>query len=72
MKLFKRKKKDYGWDYVANRLAELEPKRMDRLVEIAKDMRANKRDLDVFVNGRPDEIDKIVKDIEEENGRKEI
>ncbi len=38
MKLFKRKKKDYGWDYIANRLAELEPKRMDRLVDIAKDL----------------------------------
>lgn len=72
MKLFKRKSIRPDYYSVAEALAMLEPKRMDRLVEIAKDMRANKRDLDVFVNGRPDEVDKIVKDIEEENGRKEI
>lgn len=73
MKLFKKKRTERPDYYaVAEALAMLEPNRMERLVEIAKDMRANKRALDVFVNGRPDEVDKIVKDIEEENGRKEI
>lgn len=66
MKLFKRKPTRPDYKAVAEALAQLEPKRMERLVEIAKDMRANKRDLDVFVNGRPDEVDKIEREIENE------
>lgn len=61
---FKRKKiKDIGLREVAYKLAELEPKRMERLVDIAKDIRSNKYNLDVFINGRPDEVDKIEKEL---------
>lgn len=64
MGLFKRKSKEIGWDIIAEKLSQLEPKRMERLVEIAKDIRTNRYNLDVFINGRPDEVDKIVKEIE--------
>lgn len=66
MKLFKRKPKQKTMDLfeVAEALSQLEPKRMERLVEIAKTLRASKRDLYVFVNGRPDEVDKIEREIE--------
>lgn len=66
MKLFKRKPIRPDYRAVAEALAQLEPKRMERMVEIAKDMRTNKRDLDVFINGRPDEIERIVKEAEDE------
>lgn len=64
MKLFKRKPIRPDYKAVTEALSMLEPKRMERLVEIAKDMRNNKRDLDVFINGRPDEVDKIEKEFE--------
>lgn len=63
MKLFKRKPKQLNLVDVAYVLAKLEPKRMERLFEIAKDIRVVQRNLDVFVNGRPDEIDKIEKEL---------
>lgn len=66
MKLFKRKPKQINLVDVAYALAKLEPKRMERLFEIAKDIRVVQRNLDVFVNGRPDEIDKIEREIENE------
>lgn len=61
-----RRKKEIGWDVVADKLSQLEPKRMERLVEIAKDIRSNRYNLEVFMNGRPDEVDRIEKVINEE------
>lgn len=63
--MFKKQKKT-DWGEIANKLAELEPKRMKRLVQIATKIRSNKNELDVFINGRPDEVDRITKEIKED------
>lgn len=61
-----RKKKEIGWDVVVEKLSQLEPKRMERLVEIAKDIRSNRYNLEVFINGRPDDLDRIEKTMKED------
>lgn len=64
--MFRRKKKKVTLTDVAYALCQLEPSRMDRLVEIAKDIRIAKRNLDVFVNGRVDDIDKLEKEVKKQ------
>lgn len=61
-----RKQKEIGWDVVVEKLSQLEPKRMERLVDIAKENRAWKYSLEVFINGRPDDLDRIEKTMKEE------
>lgn len=65
MKLFKKKSKQMDYKQVAEALSLLEPKRIERLVEIAKDMRSCRMKLDMFVGGRPDDIDKAERALEE-------
>ena len=66
MKIFKKKPLNRydTFKLIVEELSELEPKKLERFVEIVKDYRSYCQRFDTFVNGRPDDIDKAERELE--------
>lgn len=64
--LFKKKKKTcHKLQTAVEILSELEPKKVERVVQLAKALREYNQKLDTLCNGRSDEVDKIEGEFEE-------
>ena len=64
--LFKKKKKScHKLQTAVEILSELEPKKIERVVQLAKALREYNQKLDTLCNGRTDEVDKIEGEFEE-------
>ena len=66
MKLFKKKPiaKYDTFKLIVEELSQLEPKKLDRFMDLVKEYRSYCQKFDTFVNGRPDEIDKAERELE--------
>ena len=64
--LFKKKtKKCHKLQTAVEILSELEPKKIERVVQLAKALREYNQKLDTLCNGRADEVDKLESEFEE-------